>query len=65
MKETLDDSDFFEGSNLTIARPAISDDLSVELPQPAISGDLTLKPPAISDDLSQVLLHYLMPIDRQ
>ena len=63
MNETLDDSDFFEGSNLTTAVPAISDNLSVELPQPTISGDLTLKPPAISDDLLQELLPYLMPTD--
>lgn len=63
MNKASDENESFDASDLTIAQPAIGDDLLVEVEQPAISGDLSveLEQPAISDDLTQQFIHLLMP----
>jgi len=76
MNKVSDENESFDSSELILAQPTISDNLTLKKPeiggdslfkleQPAIGGDslFKLEQPAISDNLMQMLLHYLIPPD--
>jgi hypothetical protein len=77
MNHKSDDIASFDFNNLTLLPPIISAGLLVSLARPAISNDLMLKqsaigdnlsielePPAIGDDLTQEFIHLLIPSEK-
>ena len=63
MHKVSDENESFDSSDLILAQPTISDNLTLK--KPAIGGDslFKLEQPAISDNLMQMLIHHLIPTD--
>ena len=63
MNKVSDENESFDSSDLILAQPTISDNLTLK--KPAIGGDslFKLEQPAISDNLMQMLIHHLLPTD--
>jgi hypothetical protein len=63
MHKVSDENESFDSSDLILAQPTISDNLTLK--KPAIGGDslFKLEQPAISDNLMQMLIHHLLPTD--
>jgi hypothetical protein len=63
MHKVSDENESSDSSNLILAQPTISDNLTLK--KPAIGGDslFKLEQPAISDNLMQMLIHHLIPTD--
>ncbi|MEG4855622.1 hypothetical protein QUB10_32710 [Microcoleus sp. B5-D4] len=59
MNKVSDENESFAASDLILAQPTISDNLTLK--KPAIGGDslFNLEQPAISDDLTQRFIHHL------
>ncbi|MEG3872385.1 MULTISPECIES: hypothetical protein [unclassified Microcoleus] len=59
MNKVSDENESFAASDLILAQPTISDNLTLK--KPAIGGDslFNLEQPAISDNLMQSFLHHL------
>lgn len=59
MNKVLDKNESFAASDLILAQPTISDNLTLK--KPAIGEDslFNLEQPAISDNLMQMLIHHL------
>lgn len=63
MNKISDENESFAASDLILAQPTISDNLTLK--KPAIGEDslFNLEQPAISDNLMQMLIHHLIPPD--
>ena len=63
MNKVLDENAFFDASDLILAQPTISDDLTLKKPASGSDSLFNLEQPAISDDLTQRFIHHLIPPD--